>query len=115
MAAIDPRKRAAAQAADRIREGILTGRYASGTSLPGERELSEQLGVALDSRGNVAVNADFATNVPGIYCAGDARKGASLIVWAIADGRETARSVDRYLTGESQLPTKGQDTAFGGR
>ena len=56
----------------------------------------EQLGVELDSRGNV-VDTDFATSVPGVFACGDARRGQSLIVWAIAEGRQAARSCDRYL------------------
>ena len=48
------------------------------------------------------------TATSGIFAAGDARRGQSLIVWAISEGRETARSVDIYLTGDSLLPTKGQ-------
>jgi glutamate synthase (NADPH/NADH) small chain len=58
----------------------------------------EQLGVELDGRGNVA-DTDFATSVPGVFACGDARRGQSLIVWAIAEGRQAARSCDRYLQG----------------
>ncbi|MFL5781632.1 MAG: glutamate synthase subunit beta [Thermoleophilaceae bacterium] len=58
----------------------------------------EQLGVELDSRGNVA-DTDFATSVPGVFACGDARRGQSLIVWAIAEGRQAARSCDEYLQG----------------
>jgi len=64
---------------------------------PDTSSLVDQLGVALDGRGNVAVDAKSTTSVPGVYCAGDARRGASLIVWAIADGRDTAMHVDAYL------------------
>jgi glutamate synthase (NADPH) small chain len=56
-----------------------------------------ELGLHLDQRGNVAVDASFATGADGVYCAGDAMRGASLIVWAIADGRKAARAIDRYL------------------
>ncbi|MYZ37448.1 MULTISPECIES: glutamate synthase subunit beta [unclassified Streptomyces] len=66
--------------------------------------LVEQFGLELDERGNIARDADFATNVPGVYVAGDAGRGQSLIVWAIAEGRSAARGVDRYLTGASDLP-----------
>ncbi|WP_044374907.1 glutamate synthase subunit beta [Streptomyces noursei] len=66
--------------------------------------LVEQFGVELDERGNVARDADFATNVPGVFVAGDAGRGQSLIVWAIAEGRSAARGVDRFLTGASALP-----------
>jgi len=57
-----------------------------------------ELGVALDPRGNVAVGPDFATAADGVFAAGDAMRGASLIVWAIADGRGAARAIERYLT-----------------
>lgn len=75
----------------------------------------EQLGVALGARG-IQVDRDFKTSVEGVYCAGDASRGASLIVWAISDGREAARSVDAYLRGApSRLPTRGAHQPFGGR
>ena len=64
---------------------------------PDTEPLVEQLGVALDARGNVIADKQFATNVKGVYCAGDAHRGASLIVWAIAEGRDTAKSVDAFL------------------
>jgi glutamate synthase (NADPH) small chain len=60
--------------------------------------LVEQLGVELDQRGNVATE-DYASTVPGVFAAGDARRGQSLIVWAIAEGRQCAASADRYLSG----------------
>jgi glutamate synthase (NADPH/NADH) small chain len=66
---------------------------------PDATPLVEQLGVALDARKNVVVDKQFATNVKGVFCAGDAHRGASLIVWAIAEGRDTARAVDEYLRG----------------
>lgn len=66
--------------------------------------LAEQLGLELDDRGNVARDKDFATNVEGVFVAGDAGRGQSLIVWAIAEGRSAARAVDRFLTGTSILP-----------
>ena len=69
-----------------------------------ENGLVEQFGLELDERGNIARDADFATNVPGVFVAGDAGRGQSLIVWAIAEGRSAARGVDRYLTGASELP-----------
>jgi glutamate synthase (NADPH/NADH) small chain len=86
---------------------------ALGFTGPDTRSLVEQLGVALDARGNVAVDARYATTVPGIYCAGDAHRGASLIVWAIAEGRELARHVDEALSRErTSLPARGQDLPF---
>jgi glutamate synthase (NADPH/NADH) small chain len=66
--------------------------------------LLDQLGVTLTDRGAVRRNADWMTNVPGVFAAGDMQRGQSLIVWAIADGRSCARSVDRFLMGESDLP-----------
>ncbi len=65
----------------------------------------DQLGVALDERGNVRADDDYATNVPGVFAAGDMRRGQSLVVWALAEGREAARGVDEYLMGSSDLPT----------
>ncbi len=89
---------------------------AMGFVSPVAQALSTELGVALDGRGNVKVDASFRTSVPGVYAAGDARKGASLIVWAIADGRETALAVDADLRGTaSVLPTKGIDQPFEAR
>ncbi|NBB85492.1 MAG: glutamate synthase small subunit [Bacteroidetes bacterium] len=73
-----------------------------------EREaLLDPLGVPLDDGGRVATESDYTTPKPGVFSAGDATRGASLVVWAIADGRECARAVDRYLTGETALPTRG--------
>jgi glutamate synthase (NADPH/NADH) small chain len=66
--------------------------------------LVEQLGLEMEPRGTVARDAGFGTNVPGVFAAGDAARGQSLIVWAIAEGRAVAAAVDRYLTGSSQLP-----------
>ena len=60
--------------------------------------LVEQLGVALDSRGNVAADENAMTSVPGVFAAGDMRRGQSLVVWAIAEGRRAAACVDRYLS-----------------
>ncbi|MFF5157124.1 glutamate synthase subunit beta [Streptomyces sp. NPDC000348] len=67
--------------------------------------LVAQLGVELSPRGTVARDAGFTTNVPGVFAAGDAARGQSLIVWAIAEGRAAAAAVDRYLTdAPSRLP-----------
>jgi glutamate synthase (NADPH/NADH) small chain len=57
----------------------------------------EQLGLALDARGNVRTDASGATSVPGVFAAGDAARGQSLVVWAIADGRRVAAGVDAWL------------------
>jgi len=89
---------------------------AMGFVSPVTEALVKQLGVALDGRGAVKVDSHFQTSVPGVYSAGDADRGASLIVWAISEGREAARHVDAQLRGApSQLPTRGRDNAFGGR
>jgi len=66
--------------------------------------LLEDLGVELDVRGNVATDAKKMTNVAGVFAAGDIARGQSLVVWAIAEGRRAARSVDEFLMGESLLP-----------
>jgi glutamate synthase (NADPH/NADH) small chain len=68
---------------------------------PVRNGMIDQLGMALDARGNVAGGADYMTSVPGIFAAGDMRRGQSLVVWAIAEGRKAAESIDRYL---KQLP-----------
>jgi len=57
----------------------------------------EQFGVALDNRGNVAANGEYQTSVENIFAAGDMRRGQSLVVWAISEGRKAAAAVDRYL------------------
>ena len=80
---------------------------------PDTSSLVDQLGITLDARGNIAVDKRGATNVPNVYCAGDAHRGASLIVWAIAEGREVARAVDAALReSASVVPMRGQDRAF---
>jgi glutamate synthase (NADPH/NADH) small chain len=67
--------------------------------------LLDQLGVAKDQRSNArAEHGKFATSVPGVFAAGDMRRGQSLVVWAINEGRGAAREVDRYLMGTTQLP-----------
>ena len=65
----------------------------------------EEAGVALDPRSNVAANVrDYRASVPKLFAAGDMRRGQSLIVWAIREGRQCARSVDQFLMGSSTLP-----------
>jgi glutamate synthase (NADPH/NADH) small chain len=64
-----------------------------------------QLGVTLTDRGNVQVDATYQTGVPGVFACGDMRRGQSLVVWAIWEGRECARGVDRFLMGDTALPT----------
>jgi glutamate synthase (NADPH/NADH) small chain len=73
--------------------------------------LLEQLGVELDERGNIARDASYATSADGVFVAGDAGRGQSLIVWAIAEGRSAASAVDRYLTGDTSLPSPIPPTA----
>ena len=70
-----------------------------------EESLIKALGVATDERSNAKAEfGRFATSLKGVFAAGDARRGQSLVVWAIAEGRQCAREVDRYLMGETQLP-----------
>jgi glutamate synthase (NADPH) small chain len=71
---------------------------------PEKGALLTELGVTMTDRGNVARDARWMTNVPGVFTAGDMQRGQSLIVWAIAEGRSAARAIDQYLMGESQLP-----------
>ena len=71
---------------------------------PEQIGLLDKLGVALDSRGNVAVDNNMMTSLPGIFAAGDMVRGASLVVWAIAQGRDAARGIDEYLMGATDLP-----------
>ncbi|MDN5746206.1 MAG: glutamate synthase subunit beta, partial [Nocardioidaceae bacterium] len=77
---------------------------AMGFTGPESDGIVKQLGVGLDERGNVARADDYATSVPGVFVAGDAGRGQSLIVWAIAEGRAAAAGVDRWLTGATELP-----------
>ena len=74
---------------------------------PDPDTLVAQLGLALDARGNLSTGIDFMTSRPGVFAAGDARRGQSLIVWAISEGREAARAVDMFLMGRTDLPEKG--------
>jgi glutamate synthase (NADPH/NADH) small chain len=75
-----------------------------------------QLGCALDARGNVACNDKFmSTSTPGVFACGDARRGQSLVVWAIWEGRECARGVDEFLMGETMLPSSPALPETGGR
>jgi glutamate synthase (NADPH/NADH) small chain len=77
---------------------------AMGFTGPETSGLLEQLGVQLDPRGPVARDDSYQTSVPGVFVAGDAGRGQSLIVWAIAEGRSCAASVDAWLTGTTVLP-----------
>jgi len=70
---------------------------------PVRNGLLDSLGVKLDPRGNVQADANHMTSVPGIFAAGDMRRGQSLVVWAISEGRQAARGVDQYLMGSTRL------------
>jgi glutamate synthase (NADPH) small chain len=76
-----------------------------------ERTVGEQLGCSFDGRGNLQRAGDYMTDVPGVFVAGDAGRGQSLIVWAIAEGRAAAAGVDRWLTGSTTLPAPIPPTA----
>jgi len=78
---------------------------------PERSELLTQLEVELDERGNIKRDGSYATNVEGVFVAGDAGRGQSLIVWAIAEGRSAAAAVDEFLVGETQLPAPIEPTA----
>jgi glutamate synthase (NADPH/NADH) small chain len=78
---------------------------ALGFTGPEQDTLGPQIGLAFDGRGNVSRDGDYQTPEPGVFVAGDAGRGQSLIVWAIAEGRAAAAAVDRYLEGETQLPS----------
>ena len=71
---------------------------------PERKGMLDQLGVAINERGNVATNADKMTTVPGIFAAGDMARGQSLVVWAIREGRQAAKFIDKYLMGSTELP-----------
>ena len=76
-----------------------------------EKTLIDQLNLDTDMRGNVKANTwDYSTSVPGVFAAGDMRRGQSLIVWAIAEGRQAAYHIDTYLMGLSALPLKDEDS-----
>jgi glutamate synthase (NADPH/NADH) small chain len=70
---------------------------AMGFTGPVKNGMIEQLGVALDARGNVATDENYMTSVPGVFAAGDMRRGQSLVVWAIGEGRNAAAAIDRRL------------------
>jgi glutamate synthase (NADPH/NADH) small chain len=83
---------------------------AMGFMHPQKQGLLEQLDIELDERGNVKANEQqYQTNMAKVFAAGDMRRGQSLVVWAISEGRECARKVDEYLTGTSRLETKDQN------
>jgi glutamate synthase (NADPH/NADH) small chain len=77
---------------------------------PQHQGLVAELGLDLDDRGNVKAGLDYQTSVSKVFAAGDMRRGQSLVVWAISEGREAARSVDIFLMGETKLEAK--DVSF---
>jgi glutamate synthase (NADPH/NADH) small chain len=77
---------------------------ALGFTGPEQAEISAQLGLDFDERGNMQRASDYQSSTPGVFVAGDAGRGQSLIVWAIAEGRAAASACDRYLEGTTQLP-----------
>ncbi len=77
---------------------------AIGFSGPVRNGLLQQLPLAFDARGNLRTDETYMTSIPGVFSAGDARRGQSLVVWAIAEGRQAAHHVDKFLMGSSQLP-----------
>jgi glutamate synthase (NADPH) small chain len=85
--------------------------FAMGFLGPEKPGLVEALGVDLDERGNIARDGSYQTSVPGVFVAGDAGRGQSLIVWALAEGRAAAAAVDEFLTGFTALPSPIPPTA----
>ena len=77
---------------------------------PQHQGMIAELGVDLDERGNVKAGGDYQTSVPKVFAAGDMRRGQSLVVWAISEGREAARHVDIFLMGETKLEAR--DVSF---
>jgi glutamate synthase (NADPH/NADH) small chain len=71
---------------------------------PERKGMLDQLGVTINERGNVATDAEKMTNIPGIFAAGDMARGQSLVVWAIREGRQAAKFIDKYLMGTTDLP-----------
>jgi len=77
---------------------------AMGFTGPVRAGMLDELGVAIDPRGNVMTNGSYMSSVSGVFAAGDMRRGQSLVVWAIAEGRKAARGIDEFLMGTSRLP-----------
>jgi glutamate synthase (NADPH) small chain len=71
---------------------------------PVHKGLVEDLGLNLDQRGNIQVDKNFTTSIPKVFSAGDSSRGASLVIWAISEGRAAAREIDKFLMGETNLP-----------
>ncbi|MDD5618611.1 MAG: FAD-dependent oxidoreductase, partial [Candidatus Omnitrophica bacterium] len=77
---------------------------AAGFLYPQRKGAISELGVELDTKGNVKTDNDYKTSVDKVFSAGDMRRGQSLVVWAIAEGRRCAYNIDKYLMKESNLP-----------
>ena len=77
---------------------------ALGFTGPEQNEFIKELNVTIDERGNIKRDSKFSSEVEGVFVCGDAGRGQSLIVWAIAEGRSTAAAVDEFLVGRTQLP-----------
>mgnify|MGYP006234244217 FL=1 len=79
-----------------------------------EKVIADQLGLDCDGRTNFAAEyGRYTTNIDGVFAAGDCRRGQSLVVWAINEGREAARECDRYLMGTTNLPSVEDEEAVG--
>ena len=85
--------------------GVDLALLAMGFIHPEHPGIVTDLGLELDGRGNIAANAERMSSVPGVFAAGDSVRGASLVVWAIAEGRQAAHGIDKYLMGHSSLPS----------
>ena len=96
------------RAADRLRNGMGSWAFvfiALGFSGPVKAGMIDQSGVDLDKRGNVsATDRDYRTSMDKVFAAGDMRRGQSLVVWAIREGRQAARAIDEALMGATTLP-----------
>jgi len=77
-----------------------------------EKSIIGELGLEVDGRGNVASDREYRTSLPGVFAAGDMRRGQSLVVWAILEGREAARCIDKFLMGTTSLPRAGAGVAW---
>ena len=80
---------------------------AMGFTGPETAGLLSVAGISLDNRSNIRTGANYMTNIPGVFACGDARRGQSLVVWAMSEGREAAREIDIFLMGETKLRSKG--------
>jgi glutamate synthase (NADPH/NADH) small chain len=98
------RRRTEGDARQRVRDRLRSRAAGPGFPRPEADTIVGQLGCALTERGNLQPGPDYQTTVPGVCACSDARRGQSLVVRSIWDGREAARGVDAYLMGETVLP-----------